>query len=369
MKVFQLLPELNSGGVERGTLEIARYLTRSGHLSHVISSGGRLVDQLEAEGSTHHLLPVHKKSPTSLWQVKALRDLIRQEQPDILHVRSRVPGWITYLAWRSLPASSRPRLISTVHGFYSVNAYSAVMTYGESVICVSNSVRDYVVQNYPSCRTEKLNVIHRGADPDEFPYGHSAPVESEAQKLIEPLKDKFTITLPGRVTDWKGQNEFIDLIALLIEKGLNVHGFIAGGAHHRKQDYYECLQKKVESLNLLDHISFLGDRTDLKDIMAVSSAVVSLSKVPEAFGRVTLEALSLGRPTLGYAHGGVNEQLSALYPAGLAHPSDIDEVAKILSKWMKEGAPPVPRSIHPFTLDAMCEKTLEVYQKTLALSR
>ena len=142
MKVIQILPELNAGGVERGTLEVGKYLTEQGHESIVISNGGRLVEQLEAEGSRHITLPVHKKRLSSLKQVKILRRRFETEKPDILHLRSRLPAWLAYLAWRKMDPLTRPRLVTTVHGFYSVNAYSRIMTKGERVICVSNRVKD-----------------------------------------------------------------------------------------------------------------------------------------------------------------------------------------------------------------------------------
>ena len=156
MKVMQLLPELNSGGVERGTLEIARALVSQGHQSLVVSNGGRLVAQLEAEGSTHLTLPVHKKSLSSLWQIRPLRRLIMQYQPDIVHVRSRVPAWLTHFALRGIPASQRPHLISTVHGFYSVNRYSEIMTQAEKVIAVSDSVVQYITEHYKTARLKIL---------------------------------------------------------------------------------------------------------------------------------------------------------------------------------------------------------------------
>ena len=103
MKVIQILPELNSGGVERGTLEVGKYLVEQGHESIVISNGGRLATQLEKEVSRHITLPVHKKRLSSLKQVKVLRKLFEQEKPDVLHLRSRLPAWLAYLAWRKMP--------------------------------------------------------------------------------------------------------------------------------------------------------------------------------------------------------------------------------------------------------------------------
>ena len=133
MKVMQVLPELNSGGVERGTLEVADFLVKQGHEALVVSNGGRQVEKLEESGARHIAMPVHRKSLSSLFQVRPFRKLLEQEKPDILHIRSRVPGWIAYLAWRKMDKTTRPRLVSTVHGFYSVNRYSAVMTKGERV--------------------------------------------------------------------------------------------------------------------------------------------------------------------------------------------------------------------------------------------
>ena len=127
MKVLQVLPNLNSGGVERGTVEFARELVKQGHESFVMSNGGRLVAQLESEGSGHIHQPVHRKSLWTLRLVRPVRKLLQELKPDIIHVRSRAPAWIIWLAWRKLPVATRPRLVSTFHGLYSVNFYSAVM--------------------------------------------------------------------------------------------------------------------------------------------------------------------------------------------------------------------------------------------------
>jgi hypothetical protein len=121
MKVLQILPELNAGGVERGTVELARHLTRSGHEALVVSQGGQLVPELESVGARHLALPVHRKHLRSLFQVRPLRRLLEQERPDILHIRSRIPGWLAWLAWRRMHPQTRPHFVSTVHGFYSVN--------------------------------------------------------------------------------------------------------------------------------------------------------------------------------------------------------------------------------------------------------
>lgn len=360
MKIIQILPELNAGGVERGTLELGKYLVEQGHQSMILSNGGRMVDQLEAEGSRHLTLPVHKKQLASLKQVKVLHRLFETERPDILHLRSRVPAWLAWLAWRKMAPQSRPRLVTTVHGFYSVNAYSAIMTKGEHVICVSDSVKDYVLKNYPKVPQDRLTVIHRGVDPKEFPYGYEPPVEWLAQwhREFPTTKGKRLLTLPGRITRLKGHEDFLQLIAKI--KHLGYHGIIAGGAHPKKLDYLEEIRSRAVELGIDEAITMTGARTDLREIMAVSEVVLSLTTQPEAFGRTTLEALALGRPVLGYAHGGVEEQLDALLPEGKVPVGDTATLATRLSQWQEH--PPRPAKENPFTLKAMLQQTMAVYE-------
>lgn len=365
MKVLQILPELNAGGVERGTLELGQHLVREGHQSVVVSHGGRMTGQLELEGSRHIQLPVHRKSIFTLSQVGALRALLEAEKPGILHARSRVPAWIAWLAWRKMPPETRPQFITTVHGFYSVSPYSAIMTRGESVICVSTSVRDYVLENYPKVPREKLRVIHRGVDPQAYPtnYQPSAEWIQQWQKEFPKTKGKFVVALPGRITRWKGSLDFLKVIEALKQKGIPVHGLLVGEAHPRKQDFYQALHAEIYKSGLEKDISLTGHRSDLREIMAASDVVISCSTDPEAFGRVTLEALTLGKPVAGYDHGGVREQLDALLPSGKIPLGDTSAMAEKLAAW--HTTPEKPRPNQSFTLRQMLEQTCDTYRQLL----
>lgn len=373
MKVLQILPELNSGGVERGTLEVASYLVREGHEALVVSSGGRQVPALETAGARHHALPVHRKHPATLLQVRPLRRLLAAERPDIVHIRSRVPGWVAWLALRGLDPRTRPRLVSTVHGFYSANAYSAIMTRGERVIAVSESVRAYVLQHYKKVDPSRLTVIHRGVDPAAFPAGHRADEGWRAawERSFPATRGRLWVTLPGRLTRWKGAEDFIAIVGELRRRGLPVHGLLVGDTHPRKRAYEAELRARIAAAGLEGDVTLTGVRDDLREIMAESAAVLSLSLDPEAFGRTTIEALSLGRPVAGYAHGGVGEQLAALFPEGAIRPGDTGAMAALLAAWLSEGGAtaPRPRANREFTLEAMLGGTLAVYRQVLESPR
>ncbi|MGR9053686.1 MAG: glycosyltransferase, partial [Gammaproteobacteria bacterium] len=167
LTVIQVLPSLEGGGVEKGTLEIGAYLAGLGHRSIVVSAGGRMVDRLIAEGSEHIAADIGAKRLSTLRYIFWFRRLLREIRPDIVHLRSRLPAWIAYLGWTSLPEGERPRLVTTFHSHHTVNRYSEIMAIGERVITVSDSMRDYIVASYPRVDPAKIRVIHRGVDTEK----------------------------------------------------------------------------------------------------------------------------------------------------------------------------------------------------------
>ena len=365
LTVVQVLPALEVGGVERGTLEIASGLVKAGHRSIVISEGGRLVDRLVSQGSQHVDWAIGKKSLLTFALAKKLRNLLIAESVDILHVRSRMPAWVCYLALKGMNKNERPKFICTVHGPYSVNAYSKIMTKGDDVIVISQFIKDYVINNYKGIDEDKLTIIHRGIDANEFPFGY-VPDDNWKKKWAKnhnDLKNKFVITLPARITRWKGQEDFLLIIDALKKSGLPVHGLIAGGPHAKRIKFLESLKKQVVELKLENDISFIGHRDDLKEIMAISDIVLSLAKEPEAFGRTALESLSLGIPVVAYDHGGASEVLNTLFPNGLTTPNNIAEAtAKIISLY--KTSPSINKE-NPFTRQSMVAKTIALYEKSI----
>ncbi|MHB1188706.1 glycosyltransferase family 4 protein [Thiobacillus sp.] len=363
LTVLQLLPALESGGVERGTLEVAQALVEHGHRALVISAGGRLVAPLTEIGAEHFAWPIGEKKIKTLLLVGKLRKFLLEHKVDILHARSRIPAWIAWLAWRGMNPATRPSFVTTVHGMYGVNRYSRIMTQGERVIAVSNTVRDYILREYPDTLPWRIQVIHRGVDDRAYPHGWKPdPVWQQAFFSQFPqATGKQLLTLPGRITRLKGHEDFIELIARLKRRGLPVHGLIVGGASSSKQRYLHKLRYRVRSMGLAADISFTGQRDDLKNILAISSLVLSLSTQPESFGRTTLEALRLGVPTAGYDHGGVGEILRAIYPAGLLPLDDIGAATQSISTLLLQPSP-VPAGDF-FPLHNMLSQTLELYEQ------
>lgn len=365
LSVVQVLPELDSGGVERGTLEVAQALVAAGHRSLVISGGGRMVAELARAGSEHLEWDIGRKSPLTWRFVARLRRLLRDRGVDILHARSRVPAWVAYLAWRSMPSEHRPRFVTTAHGVYSVNRFSEIMTRGERVIAVSESIRDYLRESFPRADMERVRVIHRGVDARAFPPGYQPDAQWSADwyARFPELEHKFVLTLPGRLTRLKGHEAFLRLLARLAGDDDTVHGLIVGDADSSGRAYAEGLRREAARRAL--PVTFAGRRDDMRDIYASSNLVLSLSSRPESFGRTVVEALSMGIAVLGYDHGGVGEVLAGAFPEGRVPAGDEDALHRRVCAFRDR--PFYPRTPVPFSLEAMLSKTLALYQELATL--
>lgn len=360
LTVLQLLPALGTGGVERSTLEIAAALVAAGHRSLVVSAGGDRVAELERAGSTHITLDLGRKSLATLLKVPALRRVLRRERPDIVHVRSRLPAWM--LRFAMIGMGQRSQVVTTVHGLNSPGRYSAILTRGARVICVSQTVQRYVLRQFPGVDATRLRVIPRGIDPATFPRGYMPDAAWRERFFAQfpALAGAPLLTLPGRGTRLKGHTDAIELLAVLRARGVDARLLLLGADVPERAAYVAELRALARSVDVESQLVLSPPREDVREVMAVSDIVLQLSIKPEAFGRTVAEALSLGRPVLGWDHGGVGELLGEQFPDGRVPMGDLAALVERAQAWLAS-PPQVPPYGGP-TLAAMQAATLAVYE-------
>ena len=330
LTVVQLLPALESGGVERSTLEIADALVRAGHRAIVVSAGGRLLPALQAPAArnTSHSTSAASRSPPCA-RCARCATLFARERVDIVHARSRLPAWIGWRALRGMAEAARPRFMTTVHGLNSPSRYSAIMARGERVVCVSDTVRDYVLRHYPRTDPAKLRVIPRGIDPAAFPPA-SWP-DRAARARIAALHPQLggngpLLLLPGTRNAPEGPRRCAARCsARLRGDGIDARLWMPGAreADARRITSPNSNRRRWRSASH-DALAITPPTSAIAEAYAASDLVLQLSRKPEAFGRTVIEALSVGRPVLGWAHGGVGELLRELQPRGAVAPFDAD---------------------------------------------
>jgi len=361
MKIVQLLPELNEGGVERGTVELSRELVRMGHESIVISAGGKLAEQIQEDGGTHIQFDVHSKNLFTVpLRVYRLRQVLKKINPDILHARSRVPAWLTYLANKGLKFP----FVTTVHGFNSVNAYSKVMTYGDKVICGSKFMVEHIVKHYHTSRA-KIVLIPRGVDMDAF----STPLDFnfiDDFKDRYQLEDTFVITQVARITHWKDQKTTIKAFLEVKKTIPNAKLLLVGSVDETRKNYYNELKELVSESEFPEDIIFTGNQQKVKEIFALSDVSISASNKPETFGRANVESIFMGTPLLATNIGATADYVMEGDNGFLFAPNNVEELANLILKTKKTTfyKEAMARNIKKnFSLEQMVEKNLSVYKE------
>jgi glycosyltransferase involved in cell wall biosynthesis len=366
MHVVQALVSLGIGGSEMVAVETTEHLRAAGHRVTVLAASGPLVDRVNAAGAVFLDWPIGRKRLGTLRYIRQLRSWLLENQPDIVHVHSRLPAWICYQALRKLPADKRPVFITSMHGQYSVSSYSAIMARGDHVIAVSRHIHDYTTRNYLPGPSPQLHTIYGGTSRDAFPYGYR-PEDAwwkDTYSEFPVLKNKRLLLLPGRLSRYKGHATFIELLATLQSEFDDIHAVILGRAKPGSR-YINELEGLAERHGVSAKLTFCGARNDMRDWMAASALVFNLcSDPPEAFGRIVPEALSLGVPVIAWDHGGVREVLQKMFPAGAVEADNLPALVQKTRSFLQQ-EPEVPAS-NAFSLQTSMDQTMDLYQRAIS---
>ena len=324
INIAQLLPSLETGGVERGVVDLSNYLSNKRIKNHIISSGGRLEKNLNDKYTTHHKLNVRSKN-FLLFPLIAneINNLLKKYKINILHTRSRGPAWMV-----NLISNKKFKTVSTFHNVYNGSSfikktYNKGLAQMDYIVANSNFVKEEIIEKY-NLRNKDIKVIPRGVDIDFFNTSKRYDEIDQFKYKIEFDKNKKIIFFPGRMTSWKGQKEFLKVIMRL--QNDNYFFYFAGGATNKR--YNEELKNEIK-INKLDNVcKVLGSLNSLefRCLLDLSHIVLSLPTSPEGFGRIVSEALSMNKVVFGFDYGGVRDQLKDLDPLFRIKPYDYDEI-------------------------------------------
>ncbi|MFC1668046.1 lipopolysaccharide heptosyltransferase II [Chlamydiota bacterium] len=344
MNVLQIVPELNVGGVETGTLDLASELIKRGHNAFVISHGGELVKELTHVGACHITMPVHKKNLFTILKLSFfVRKIIREKHIDIVHARSRVPAWIAFFAIKNTSA----HFITTCHGYYSRHFGSRIMGKGERVIAVSRIIQDHMIEDF-AVPVSRIRIIPRGIDIRKF----SSALE---QKIHD--KKEFHIGIIGRLTPIKGHVYFLQAINEAIKTVPNLRAFVIGDAHEKRRHYREELLELTHSLRIEDYVVFTGVCNNIFSVLPQLDCLCMTSIVPEAFGRVIVEAFAAKIPVISTRIGGAIDIIEDKKTGLLVEPRNVQALVRGIIEIIK----------NPHKTQIMVEEAFSVLQERYSL--
>ena len=373
LTVLQVLPALETGGVERGTVEMVQAIVRAGGNALVASAGGRLVAAVERAGGTHITLQLASKNPARIWRNAArLAFLIRAAEVDIVHARSRAPAWSAWLACRKTGA----RFVTTWHGVYKENApgkrrYNAVMARGERIIAISQFVAAKLKSRH-HVDPGRLRVIPRGVDTALFdPAVVTAERTARLAAQWRLPEGAPVIMLPARLTRWKGQSVMLEAMARLERKDVYL---VMVGADQGRNRFRRELLARAQTLGLAERVRLVGHCDDMAAALMMADVVANPSVEPEPFGRTVIEAQAMGRAVVVSDAGGTAETVEHGVTGWRVRPADPGALAATIDVILRMspadraaiGARARASVCTNYTTAAMQQATLEVYRELLA---
>ncbi|TYC53702.1 glycosyltransferase family 4 protein [Rhodobacterales bacterium] len=380
--VLQVIPDLNSGGAERTTLDVAKAIVDAGGKALVVSQGGQLVAGLETSGAEHIVLPVKTKNPITLWKNAArLADLVTERDVSIVHARSRAPAWSALWAARR---TGKP-FVTTYHGTYNqsnaVKAfYNSVMARGDAVIANSRFIADLIRQRHGFAR-DRISVVERGSDLKALDPDNVSGLRQQALKDAWGIPSGVPIILNlARLTAWKGQKVLIEAMRYLQEAGMREPIAILAGDAQGRDGYTAELKKLIADLGLQENVRLVGHCADVPAALALADISVVASIEPEAFGRAAVEAQAASVPVIVSNLGAVPETVLGPPEVGedmrtgwRVPPSDPKALADAISMALTQDTVAKKKMTdralehvrRNFSVQTMCDRTLQVYSELL----
>ena len=374
MKILQVIPNLDTGGAERTTIEIAEALTRDGHTALVASEGGAMEGELEAAGGELIRLPLSSKNPLTIWKnANRLAEIMRERGVDLVHARSRAAAWSALRAARKAGVP----FVTTYHGTYNARSplkrwYNSVMARGDRVIANSNFIHDHIVLEHGTLMP--ITVIPRGVETERF-----APTDEIRERGATLRRDwgvdesEFLFLLPARLTRWKGQTVAIQALGALKARGEIVPHLVLAGGDQGRKDFRQELETLASDLGVAPSVIFAGHCADMPAAFAACDVALNPSIDPEAFGRTAAEASAAGKPVIVSDHGGAREVVEAGKTGWRVKPGDADALADAMWEAIQKspaarkrmGAAGRARIAALFTTASLQSATLQVYRDLL----
>lgn len=379
--LLQVTPELETGGAEQTTIDVAHAVVAQGGKALVATRGGRMAARLEADGGRLAQMPAQSKNPlVMLGNAARLIDLIRREKVSLVHARSRAPA---FSALWAAHATQVP-FVATYHGVYNAKSglkrwYNAVMTKGAMVIANSEYTREHVIREH-GVSADKVVAIPRGVDLSRFEPGVVSADRIETLRKawgVAPDERRLKVLLAGRLTRWKGQGLLVQAIALLKARGEDKVLLLLAGDDQGRKGYRAELEAAIAQAGLEDAVKLVGHCDDMPAAYILADLAIAPSLEPEAFGRTAVEPQVMGRPVIAADHGAARETVVPGETGWLVAPGDAEAWAAALIEAANIGASGRQsmgqaarlRARRLYSVDAMCEATLKVYARVLGLER
>lgn len=349
MTILHLSPGLRPGSISQLAADLACGLQEAGFTNTVASPPNELTGVLTASGVKHRA--VSKVTLANVLRETArFREILAEALPQVVFAYTPEAIRVAWWAARKMPQENRPAIVAVLTGFPKGLLWTRALKHCDAIVSISKYLRNEITSHFTLPRIRGIWSIPYGVHERLCNRDYTPTPEWKEQwrRAYPPAKNVLNICVPCPISPVHGLEDLAPLLNALKRNGIVVHAYIAGDTTHADQHYLVSLQKKFEQEKVAEHITWLGLRPDLRDVLAICDVSISLARNPASHDRAVLEALALGRPVAGYDHGAVGEILDAFLPEGRVKPGDVAAMADTLTQWHALPPDPTPTIPYPY---------------------
>ena len=363
--ILHIAPNLKPGGPAQMAADLACALQHTGATRNIVlSPANELVSRIIRAKAEHRLCRVPSLFNISA-EIDRLKTILRKLRPDAIQVYSPLASFMVRRACKAFKKNERPPCFGVITSYPNSCLFIQSYKYCVGLGCGAWHLRKLLLTK--GFKTRKLDLLH-------IPYGVN---EHQCNPQFCPSTDKmaqwkarhpesigkFTLCIPGAITPLHGLEDLIPILTSLLKQGIATHAYIAGDTRKADATYVKKLQDAYAESSLAEHISWIGARPDLREVLCTCDVTLSLAHHPSTCDRPVLEALALGRPVIGYDHGIVGELLEVFLPEGRVKPHDTAAITDILSQWHMYSPSTVTSIPYPYRLSDTAAEFLKMYRK------
>lgn len=364
MNIIHLSPGLHPAGACQLAADLASALQAEDCNNIIFSPANELVSRISMAGVTH--ITCRKPNLLTLArEVTRLRKHIQKDTPNVLLAYSPAAAWVAGIACRREPASTRPKIVGILTHYPRKSLSNHGWTHCAAYTAISKFLRSVWEKKSPRFRQNHPWVIPYGINKNLCNPGYR-PTESwmdQWKRTVPEAEKRLTLCIPAPITPIHGLEDVVELLSTLLRSGISAHICLAGDTQKANPAYLEILRKKYDSAQLSSHITWLGARADLRDVLCACDITLSLDKEPAVYNRPILEALALGRPVAAYDHGVAGELLETFMPEGRVKPGDIAAMADTISQWHTYRPAPLAELPYPYRLEDTAQNYRDLFQE------
>ena len=348
IRVLNVISDTNIGGAGRVLLN---YMSRADRdnfdVSVALPRGSLLKQPLEELGTTVYEVDGLTDRSYHKDDVKELKRLIGQVQPDIVHTHGALSGRIAgrrcgkvviYTRHSAFPVPAKLKYPPGRWVNKLLNEY-----YSDHIIAVSPAAAENLTD--AGISKKHITVMMNGVTPVQ----RKSAEQTAALRAQWGVQDgEFVLGILARIEPYKGHLHILEAVKQLADEGRSLRLMVAGTGTYETE-----LRQQAQNMGIADRVSFMGFQSDVAGVLSMLDLQLNASYGTETSSLSILEGLSMGLPAVVSTYGGNPWLIDDGQDGLLFENRNSEHLARCIAQLMDQ----------PDTLTAMGQRAVEIFHQ------